>query len=41
MKVNYNSQMIKIKKEFEARLSEKEKDAAQLTHKIESLSADL
>ena len=41
LKVNFNSHMIKIKKEFEAKLSEKEKDAAQLTHKIESLSADL
>ena len=41
LKVNFNSHMIKIKKEFVAKLSEKEKDAAQLTHKIESLSADL
>jgi len=32
---------MKINKEFEAKLIEKEKDAVQLTHKIEFLSADL
>ena len=33
--------MTKIQKEFEVKLKEKDKDAVQLTHKIQSLSADL
>jgi len=41
LKLNFNSHMTKIQKEFDMKIREKEKDAVQLTHKIESLSADL
>jgi seryl-tRNA synthetase len=41
LKLNFNSHITKIQKEFDMKIREKEKDAVQLTHKIESLSADL